>query len=77
MLSVRGKHELFIIIFYLFQILQLFNIFYLPCYNNLRRKKKELRNHVEVKCMRMRNWEMHNVSYIRATMESSPCDADT
>ena len=42
-----------------------------------KKKKKELRNHVEVKCMRMRNWEMHNVSYIRATMESSPCDSDT
>ena len=41
MLSVRGKHELFIIIIYLFQILQLFNIFYLPCYSNLRKKKKK------------------------------------
>lgn len=27
------------------------------------KKEKELRNHVEVKCMTMRNWEMYNVSY--------------
>ena len=68
---------LFFICFRFFNFSTYFIFLATIIYEKIKNKNKELRNHVEVKCMRMRNWEMHNVSYIRATMESSPCDADT